>query len=415
MNTFENNLFVFFFWTVITSIAYFFGMASYIPFPEKLYSGDRIFLSLALLSVSVFIILVHYRRYLLFRKGLFETTCFSLFLLLLVQAVFSFVRYNQPMFFVVKEALYYVVVLFLYFVFIQFQNRMKTEQMIESFIKASLLCSLIAVVAFFLYSYCEINLLKFSTAENHLRNGTLRFDVGKNIVFIGMIASLTKLIRNEHSKIDVLNIVLGTIHICFVMKTRTVVFYFLILFALCPFFVAGAKVKWKWVSVVLFVITSLFAVAFFQKLVNVWISLWSDDVGNVVRIEAIQFYLKQFCESPIFGMGFISNNSDSLVSNLLKGENGNFYRDDVGLIGLMNEFGIVGVFWLGCFFKKTLWFVRGKADLSSNVVKMLIVYSVISLPNLCVMDSQRVILIAVIMIFIEYIYREDVYDTTLKK
>ena len=412
MKIVERKIFVIFFCAIITAMAYYFGMASYIPFSEKLYSGDWIFLGLGLFSVLTLIILVALHRSPLFCKGMFASECASLLLLLLVEAIFSFVQYDQPFFFVVKEVLYYVIVLFVYFVFIQFRDHTKTEEMLDFFIKASLACSLIALVAFFLYSYLGINLLKFSTAEDHFRNGTVRFDVGKNIVFIGVIASLTKLVRTEHTKIDLLNIILGAIHIYFVMKTRTVVLYFLILFVVSPIFVTGAKKKWKLIGMGAFLIFLSCAAVFFSDLMRSWQMLWSDDIGNVVRIDAMQFYLKQFCESPILGMGFVSNNSNLIVSRLLMGVDGKFYRDDVGLIGFLNAFGIAGVFWLGYFFKKTLGYIRGRTDLSSNVTKMLIVYSIISLPNLCIMNSQRVVLIAVIMVLIEYVYREDLYDKT---
>ncbi len=398
----EEKLFLVFFIAFVSVFSVYWGMYSYLPVAHSFYVGDAVFLGEFACSLFALFVLFFIRKSIRIRKGFFFNICSGLFFVLLLQIIQSYLSYSQSFSVVLKEAGYYLIAILVYIVFVQFRERLTVEQVIDSFAKASIVCSVIALFAFFLFTFAGINILNVSIAESNFRNGTLRFDVGKNIVFIGLIISFVKVFRQEYSRLDLLNIFLGVLHIVIVMKTRSVGFYFLSLLFLGPFLITKVQKKWKFLIFEISFCALLLFVIYFENLSSELDLLWNDDVGNVVRQDAIKFYLNQFYDNPVLGMGFIDSNKDNAVSHLLRGLNLQYYRDDVGVIGFLNAFGVVGFIWLIVFLKKTISMVRGKFDYASNVVKMLVAYCIITLPNLSVMDPQRVVMLSIIMVLIEY-------------
>ena len=80
-----------------------------------------------------------------------------------------------------------------------------------------------------------------------------------------------------------------------------------------------------------------------------FLSELDSDVGINMRFETINFYMQQFYKHPVLGMGFIrSSTTNTTLYGLLYGCGqyaGYFYRDDVGIIGVINERGICGIIW----------------------------------------------------------------------
>ncbi len=64
-----------------------------------------------------------------------------------------------------------------------------------------------------------------------------------------------------------------------------------------------------------------------------------------VRSEAIEYYNNQTKDVIITGVGFINANNNVELKSFTMGNDGKFYKDDVGVINLLNTFGILGVLW----------------------------------------------------------------------
>lgn len=89
-------------------------------------------------------------------------------------------------------------------------------------------------------------------------------------------------------------------------------------------------------------------------------------------------------------MGFISTKKTLSGWNLLYGDSGIYYRGDVGVIGLLNAYGIVGFIW-SCLFLKRIYNSAVDNTTYSLSLKFIVIYFVISWANLSFMDAERLL------------------------
>ena len=158
------------------------------------------------------------------------------------------------------------------------------------------------------------------------------------------------------------------------------------------------------------VILVFFGNQYFAAYINDYIN---NDYGLLNRSEAIVFYLNQFIHKPMFGMGYIGTDRSSVTSLLLYGPNGNYYRGDLGVIGLIDEYGIAGLIW-------TLYFLYGIYCMGKNttiyaqIIRFVVFYYVISLVNLSFMDSERLLFVGITILLgfiVENQKKGEIYDS----
>lgn len=74
-----------------------------------------------------------------------------------------------------------------------------------------------------------------------------------------------------------------------------------------------------------------------------------DDVGSQIRTHAMEYYWEQFKEKPLLGMGIYDDTADPTLYKLMHGAMSplggmsQYYIEDVGIVGYINQFGIVGL------------------------------------------------------------------------
>lgn len=142
------------------------------------------------------------------------------------------------------------------------------------------------------------------------------------------------------------------LYIWLVNKSRTALLYFIII--VLVLFVIGKQVNGiRKVCIIVFLVACFIGVvASYKSVRKDMISYVEADAGIMIRFSTIKFYIGQFLEHPILGMGLISSSKDVSGWQLLYGSGGYFYRDDVGLIGLINKFRICGFIWAWLFLSK---------------------------------------------------------------
>ena len=127
--------------------------------------------------------------------------------------------------------------------------------------------------------------------------------------------------------------------------------------------------------------------------------------NTLIRFEAIAYYMSHILEHPLTGQGFINAaNSDSLYT-LLRGSGGHFYYDDIGCIGTASRFGIPGFifqFALIPYFVKIIRSAQGMCE--QTLLIGLLAYYVISMISLSMFDTQRIIVLAIILAIFDSIH-----------
>ena len=391
----------------------FLGFYKYLPLGTTLFSTDFQHLCILVVSLFFFLIICLEEKKVSISKGRYWYLIISMICLVLIEIVWSYERYHQPIFSVVKEGIYYIVPLFAFLVYLKTKNiyKIEVEEICNILVKLSIIASLIAIIAFILYTYMGINLLQLADKEvSNFRYGTIRFGVGGMIVLLSMIISLTKVLDKVYKRIDIVNLILASIQLIVINKTRTRLIYMIML--VCIILIMSKQVS-KIVKIFLtvFVITCAIYIFFYIDLVsNTLTNYVNQDVSIKVRFDTISFYMEQFKKVPVLGMGFISPNKNFTGWKLLYGDLGYYYRSDVGVVGLLNELGICGALWSVMFFRFLWSKMKNIQDLYARIVRYMVIYFIITLINLSFLDNGNIM-----CIFIAMVISDAVLDSHLKE
>ena len=133
------------------------------------------------------------------------------------------------------------------------------------------------------------------------------------------------------------------------------------------------------------------------------------------RIDAIQYYTQEITSSFInfiFGRGMVYDQNTRYLY-VLFGPSGNFNRSDIGALGFVDKFGLIGFMWyisviVICF--NSYYKSRKCGDHPLDLLALLL-YFILGSATLCMMDSERNIMFP-ILIFASVVYRQNISCAT---
>ena len=128
--------------------------------------------------------------------------------------------------------------------------------------------------------------------------------------------------------------------------------------------------------------------------------------STVIRMEEISYFLRQFSNNVLLGIGCIRDNHTEFMK-LKYGSQLTYYYSDIGIIGDLAKFGISGIFLdafliLGAIsgkknsFLQTEELSREKISFYKTLKFSIIVYLCLSLPMLAYFESERVVMLCVL-------------------
>lgn len=388
----------------------FFGLYRFLPLSKQLYSVDLIyiyilFFSIIFIAIDIKKILSKNKAYTYKKK--FNRAFIIFVLFISAEVLMSNFNYQQGLVNVLKEAMYYYVFSIVGFLILTINyETINIEWFYKRITQISIACSIVAIIIFASYTYLGIDLI--GIAGGQIRNGTVRFGIGSNLVIISIVISITRILNERPRCLDICNLIVGFIQILFINKTRAVILYLMIL--TCVMCLRMKKVNnlikfFMWVGILISIIFLIFGNQIFMGKINSFIS---NDYGMLARMDAIKFYMNEFYGKPLCGMGFISSKKTIAGWELIYGNDGVYYRGDVGFVGLLNGFGVVGLCWAFAFLSKLFNSVEGKSTYSL-AVKHIVLYFCISSASLCFMDAERLMccIIPLIMMILIKIRRVD--------
>lgn len=390
----KKNKYIWFVFIVLTNI---FGLYKLIPFGSALYSLDFMFV-MALILAFFLLLNSIYSRHGIFKKPLFYQIGCWLMVLTVVEVLYTFINFKQPIYYACKESLYYIIPIVLYFSVSQYSDKLEVNEILDIVVKVSIISSSVAIVVILIYSITGMNLFNIISNTENIRNGSVRFGVGSLVVFPAIVISVTKVMNKESNKLDCLNIFLGLIQVIFVNKTRANIIYMIMVILIS---ILNTKKTNKLLRILIITVIICGGVIGFLSTESISAGMntyINGDISIMARLEEIEFYLREFIKHPILGMGFLTGDKSVYNWQLVGGYNPAiyYYREDVGYVGFLNKFGVLGMIWLIYYFR--LYFLRIKGDsLESKICRNLMVYLIISSISLNVMDPQRTMYLFIVL------------------
>lgn len=367
----EGELFFLIICVIITNL---FGFYTYLPGGLILYSNDYLYCGLILFSLIILMArIISGKANIKKNKIMYNAILF--FLIMLLEVIVSYFYYNESFVEVVKHAIYYFTPIVAYFAFDSLDCK-PTIAYINIIVKVSIICSIVAILEFFCYEMLGIDLLKLTYANTLLRErgGTIRFSIGGIVYILGLIISLTRLQIKKAKKIDIVNLWLGLFQLFFIYKTRSVILYLFVTIVISILYQKKEHFYMRSIIILgatICVVTLPFTFAFIKEQA---LRVIESDVGILVRFEAAEYFIKQFFDRIILGIGFAGETFYSRDTRL-------YHQSDVGLIGDINNFGIIGFAWLISFYillLKRVWRYNGDNAEVECISKNISIYLLIS-------------------------------------
>lgn len=338
---------------------------------KVIYSGDLVSLSVIFIT-AIAIVLTNGK--ILTSKYIGEYSFWiSLTLVMwvtqLIHSTIAYHKYGQTFFQVLSVGYLTLSVLMLY-VLAYYQEHIEPIDYLKNIIvSAALAVSIISVAQVYLYKFGIIFLDVGTVTTNDIRNGTLRFRLGQGIVPFALYITLLEAIYEPRNRIK--NLIFSLIYISclsYAVKTRSLNLCIIItLYLILLFYLKKRTTK---VLLIMIGATSLALLIKTGTLYDYFTGL-SKDVGVNMRFNTIRFFWNEFLEHPILGMGYIKASTASprlltlLMGPLYYGKYRYYYRSDVGIVGMLNENGIVGALWyamaLFILFKQSIYLYKKKA------------------------------------------------------
>lgn len=362
------------------------------------------FIQLLFITFFIFINLLLLFRIKINNRGYFRNCIYFFLFYVIIEMIISLFVYKQSLFHVIIQSYYYFTFLS-YFIYIKL---IKNEKDILITKKIIIYVATILISIFIIQTILHKSGLYFINIQIIERNNRLRITLFAILINIAFLISYGEVLKNgiKTSKLFIFNFIIALYFIIFIQQTRSII----LIIAICIFI--GFLVKFlryikKGTKELLFLIIICFS---FLGTITIfpYTSMYESlekDYGVVAREQAIDFYIAQIKEKPLFGMGIIKPIKGDQSYSLVHGPLGIYYKDDVGIIGFVNNFGIIGLGWYIFIMYKSYKLLRRlyiNKLLNQNIELLLVyIYIVCSTGNIIIMDPQRILFFPLLLSLLE--------------
>jgi hypothetical protein len=191
-----------------------------------------------------------------------------------------------------------------------------------------------------LLHFANIDILAAVNGERYL---TARIMIGQQIQICGLFISYSKMRANPNSKKYIAMTLLLVLSFIFAISTRGLWIY---LSASLAFYEIQRRKRHVNYYVIALTILTIGLIIF--NMVNEGSAISALDSGDnhvIMRMRTMNLYFNQVVDDPVFGLGFIKPIEDTEAYDLAMGDWGRAFRGDVGLLGFVNTYGMVGLIW----------------------------------------------------------------------
>lgn len=357
---------------------------------------NKMLISFFIVSISIILILI--------RKKVSKASINKWCLLFLIYVLFETIRngiiYNLDINKMFLACHGYLLLILCFFI----NSCEEKEEIYKFIIKAitifSIITSVLFIMQIFLYNTLKISFLKISEYPQltmaEKREFGIRLTFPSTLIIFSFLISCGQLKENKKNKLHKCNLVISAIYIFCICQTRMTSIAILCAIGIIIIF---NKISYGLKKAIIIILTIIVLIAPLG-LEN----LFDNKTGSVyARIYSIELYTKEFLENPVFGIGLLPDDGSNVtIQKILHGDEGYANITDIGIIGYIVQFGIVGLVLLIYLIKIAYGILNkyGKRDAKYYSLITCIIYILITSSTLSIFDTQRIVIIPFILFFI---------------
>lgn len=309
---------------------------------------------------------------------------------------------------------FYLMILF-YFILLIYFRKQSQEDFYNIVVKISALNILLCWLQYIL-AYRGIYFMRINT--NNIRFNSIRIsDMGETMTCLGIIICIAYFLNCSYRKkwFYFTVALLGLMGNLIVSKGRiTLLALFVSACVICI-----SKFRKNLVKVFSVILLVVIAVFIFSQtpMGQIYINSLSDvetDTGSVRRRE-LEYYNAQTTENIVnfvTGVGFIRDNGDEM-SNYLKGPSHQYSRTDIGIWGLANAIGIIGVIWYTLVNLNMIIKIRRISKMGKNtnylIALGLMTFSIVYIPTMIMINPYSITVFAILMALVDREYYKEYF------
>lgn len=384
-----------------------------IPLPGTLGTPANDILTSSM-AIIAFIAVVLTDRSILIRSKL-KNFFITFYTFIFFEFIYSAIKYpNESVFEFIKEVSPYFVLLS-YFVFLKY-IRLDNDKIINFVIVSSTFIAAVFIFQAVLYNvngtiFLKIYGFQYGKIRFDLRSGNIRL-LASDMVAYSSFLSMGKVFEPRHKKYSKLkywiNIAAVIIYELYASQIRSMTIIMIVSLVLIILKYGANKKEYKilqlFLVLLVFLIISSSIYGYIQEIVMSAIN--RKDYSLYHRVDEIKYYFEMAIKHPLTGIGLLRDDTSvASYSTIIHGSSqSTFGYSDVGLVGMMGKFGLVGgAFYLYPIIYQLNLYKRMK----SPVVFSILLAFILSIPTSSLFDSGRLIVLSLFLAISEGIEIEN--------
>lgn len=325
-------------------------------------------------------------------------------LLLSIEILTSKYRYDQSLIRLFMQSSHWSLLLLIFFILQINENQ---EKIYSFIVRITLIVLLIRTLCWFLYNYKGINLFPNVINEFGIqwkRNENVRFfstatgSLSVILLFYDLLTYKGKK-KRQRNIIDGLLVLFILWFDVFVYQARSE--SIICIGAICYMYLIykqhTMKSLLRKIIIILLVIIVIFQTGIIQKVIYSF-NVNSETGGTTrSRIYAFDYFYNMYKNNPILGFGILDTSNPRLL-RLWSGPDGNRYIDDLGFLGMILQYGVLGIIiYLSIFIRMfSIWINEKNKDKKVLYGGALTIFGLMSILSSNPFDPQRIIVVPLI-------------------
>nr|WP_300849258.1 hypothetical protein [uncultured Acetatifactor sp.] len=377
-----------------------------IPFPNFFYIINSHFHKVVTLFIALVLFIKTPIKYIKKRKTLFHDFVFIFLAAWFFILVYSVINYtNTNLFGAFLDYYYFLIILLYYYIFQKCIDNDSNFKFIQRIIKqVAVMFSIILLFQYFMLNK-GVHFLAFNDSFLSV-NTENRMLGGFEIVLYSGVFFCSDLFDFDSRSVRIKALVaifIELLYLAIVAKSRSSV----IIYVVMIFFSLSMNLRNRTTRKILtFLFISIFLIAILLTYSNI-IDYFQLSRGSSYRqrIREVVFYFDNIFANGVIGIGFLRDSTENAMA--LHGFENLYYTSDIGLLGFIAIWGLIGILLLIYFAIKCIKVLRAvsnKIGKYHNLVICTLLYIICTSINLSMFDVQRIIYFPIMLAIMDCCY-----------
>ena len=277
----------------------------------------------------------------------------------------------------------------------------------------TIILSVVLLLQLYIYNRTHIMFLNFVLGDwytkYHITANGRFYSVSEGFVRVIILVSFFDILRTKNHtyrrKLSASAMIFGILNIIFVDQSRVYLIQ-IIIAILIMYFIYNNKLDTKnFIVTILILLVAIIILSF--KLSSVMDTLTnSTDGSSYARIGAIAYYLSILDRYLFTGLGIVIPDEGTLQYSFIKGANGIYNNDDIGVFGVLASMGIIIVIWYFLIIIKNFRLSFKIHDQSKRALALgLAIMMLLGLMTMSYLDKERIMSLTLTLTLIDYCNR----------